>query len=89
MLLIVVAGVGLLCFAVMTLFRFLDYQERARWHALVERNLRNFNRSGRWTGDALRRGEEAAEREALLKRKYERAARYPWLPVAPDLPEPK
>lgn len=24
-----------------------------------------------------------------LARKYERAARYPWLPVAPDPPEPK
>lgn len=25
-----------------------------------------------------------AEREGQLRRKYERAARYPWLPVAPD-----
>jgi hypothetical protein len=24
-----------------------------------------------------------------LRRKYERAARYPWLPIAPDPPEPK
>jgi hypothetical protein len=29
-----------------------------------------------------------ADREASLKRKYERAARYPWLPVAPDPPYP-
>ena len=26
---------------------------------------------------------------AALRRKYERAARYPWLPVPPDPPEPK
>jgi hypothetical protein len=29
-----------------------------------------------------------AERFAALARKYERAARYPWLPVEPDPPEP-
>jgi hypothetical protein len=40
--------------------------------------------------------EEAAKRHArrtaaflLRKTKYERAARYPWLPVAPDPPEPR
>lgn len=27
--------------------------------------------------------------EVAMRRKYERAARYPWLPVAPDPPEPK
>jgi hypothetical protein len=26
---------------------------------------------------------------AALKAKYERAARYPWLPIAPDPPEPE
>jgi hypothetical protein len=30
----------------------------------------------------------AADRQALLSKKYERAARYPWLPVAPDPAEP-
>jgi hypothetical protein len=28
-------------------------------------------------------------RDYYLSRKYERAARYPWLPVAPDPPEPE
>lgn len=32
--------------------------------------------------------EQAREYWAALKRKYRRAARYPWLPVAPDPPEP-
>jgi hypothetical protein len=59
----------------------------------------------RWPGDhrppsspeELRKAEEVAhsswERKidyhANLRRKYERAARYPWLPVAPDPPEPE
>jgi hypothetical protein len=30
-----------------------------------------------------------ADYHAALSRKYQRLARYPWLPVAPDLPEPK
>jgi hypothetical protein len=29
-----------------------------------------------------------AEKYARLVRKYERAARYPWLPIEPDAPEP-
>jgi hypothetical protein len=40
-----------------------------------------------------RRERESAEARASyhagLKRKYEEAARYPWLPVDPDPPEPK
>jgi hypothetical protein len=28
------------------------------------------------------------EQAASIRRKYERAARYPWLPVSPDPPEP-
>jgi hypothetical protein len=30
----------------------------------------------------------AAAHEAELRRKYERAARYPWMPVGPDSPMP-
>jgi hypothetical protein len=32
---------------------------------------------------------DVADRSGELRRKYERAARYPWLPVAPDPPEPE
>jgi hypothetical protein len=39
-----------------------------------------------YDADSLRRRSEYHRR---LRRKYERAARYPWLPVAPDPPEPK
>jgi hypothetical protein len=31
---------------------------------------------------------DRADHHASLARKYERAARYPWLPVEPDQPEP-
>ena len=41
-------------------------------------------------GDPQRvaRGEQMAAYHRELKIKYERGARYPWLPVAPDPPEP-
>ena len=29
-----------------------------------------------------------ADYHGAMRRKYERAARYPWLPVEPDPPEP-
>jgi hypothetical protein len=32
---------------------------------------------------------DRAHHHASLARKYERAARYPWLPVEPDPPEPE
>ena len=32
---------------------------------------------------------DRADHHASLARKYERAARYPWLPVEPDPPEPE
>lgn len=47
-----------------------------------------------WTGPPLTE-EQASVRQrrfqeytAEMARKYERAARYPWLPVEPDTPEP-
>jgi len=76
------------------------FRSRAEEHAAVEQSLRwviatsGANspidispgpglRSKRYTARA------AAEHEAMLARKYFRAARYPWLPVAPDPPEPE
>jgi hypothetical protein len=42
-------------------------------------------------GDPQRvaRGEQMAAFHRRLRIKYERAARYPWLPVDPDPPEPE
>ncbi len=36
-----------------------------------------------------KRRPEIAEHYRRMAEKYERAARYPWLPVAPDPPEPE
>jgi hypothetical protein len=36
-----------------------------------------------------RKSREKARRYRAMAAGYERAARYPWLPVAPDLPEPR
>jgi hypothetical protein len=36
-----------------------------------------------------RKYKRIADHYLALRRKYERAARYPWLPVAPDPAEPK
>ena len=77
-----------------------DYRARAEHHAGVEETLRHIVasagadapvdispgpglRSRRFTARAV------AAHEAALRRKYERAARYPWLPVEPDLPGPQ
>ena len=38
---------------------------------------------------SLSRSPERAAYHASLRRKYEHAARYPWLPVEPDPPEPE
>jgi hypothetical protein len=37
----------------------------------------------------IRRSPRLAAYQADLRRKYEHAARYPWLPVEPDPPEPE
>jgi hypothetical protein len=77
-----------------------DYRARAEQHAGIEETLRHIIasdesdtpvdispgaglRSRRFTARAV------ADYEAALRRKYERAARYPWLRVEPDPLEPE
>jgi hypothetical protein len=36
--------------------------------------------------DSIKASQKQADYHGRLRRKYERAARYPWLPVAPDPP---
>jgi hypothetical protein len=77
-----------------------NYRARAEQHAGIEETLRRIVasdgadapvdispgpglRSRRFTARAV------AEHEAALLRKYERAARYPWLRVEPDPLEPE
>jgi hypothetical protein len=42
-----------------------------------------------WFRNQLEDAERRSDHYGALEAKYERAARYPWLPVAPDPPEPK
>lgn len=78
-LLIIVAIVGLICGGGETLRRrranFRQEAHDLRWAEYVE-----------WHGE---RRPNVAEYYNRLARKYEYAARYPWLPVAPDPPEPR
>jgi hypothetical protein len=55
------------------------YAARARKHENVAIRMRN--------GSA--RFKRQADHHESMAVKYERAARYPWLPVDPDPPEPK
>ncbi len=77
-----------------------EFLAEARRHADMEKMLRTISGvSGRDSlveispgpGVPWKRNTAGAEadQEAALKLKYEHAARYPWLPVAPDPPEPE
>jgi hypothetical protein len=76
------------------------YRELAERHAKIERacrknaNLLPLMKPSDWESLCgqmalgLSRSPERAVYHAGLRRKYERASRYPWLPVEPDPPEP-
>jgi hypothetical protein len=77
-----------------------EYAALAGRHAANERTFRAIAAAGpggallliaHGPGTRSRRTTPGAEadHEAALRLKYERAARYPWLPVAPDPPEPE
>jgi hypothetical protein len=76
-----------------------EYRAKAEDHAGIEQTLRAIiEKSGPNSpidispGDGIRSkrftAKVVAEFEAALSRKYERAARSPWLTVEPDPPEP-
>jgi hypothetical protein len=61
------------------------YRERAERHA----NIEHAHRELAALLPPLRSSAWLAAYHAELRRKYEHAARYPWLPVEPDTPEPE
>jgi len=75
----------------------LSYQAQAARHSALERSsrriasyaagLRNVGLEPRGDGGAAL-GRRAAY-HAAMRQKYERAARYPWLSIAPDPPPPE
>jgi hypothetical protein len=62
--------------------RHLALRQRAAYHEEIERLVTD-------TAPQLPANAAIRDRHARLKEKYWRAARYPWLPVRPDPPEPK
>ncbi len=61
------------------------------WKAEYEKdaNMRAMRAMSESTQRRAKKRETRAAYHAALSAKYERAARYPWLPVAPDPPEPE
>ena len=78
-------------FTAVMLRRSYEYRERALENADAEELSLSYADEGRGeNGDPQRvaRGEQMAAYHRALRIKYERARWYPWLPVAPDPPEP-
>ena len=83
-----VTVVGSVCWSAVMVVRRETYLEEASQHEVNEKVYRGelptcFN-IGTMTERLV-----VAEFHARLKQKYERAARYPWLFVAPDPPDPR
>jgi hypothetical protein len=81
----VTAGAVLVAAVALAHLRRLEFLRRAREHAEQERRFSDRTVKS-WEGFVRDAG--AAEYHARLRRKSERAARYPWLRVEPDPPEP-
>jgi hypothetical protein len=60
-----------------------EYRDRAGYYSQCE-----FDASGR-LAPGNPRDRAVVDHYHSLHEKYERAARYPWLPIAPDPPEPE
>jgi hypothetical protein len=61
--------------------RHLALRQRAAYHEEIEKLAK--------AAAQVRANAAIRDRHARLKEKYWRAARYPWLPVEPDPPEPE
>ena len=75
--------------------RHLALRQRAAYHEKIEKlataTVGEHALAARWPNAAAQVRANAAirDRHARLKEKYWRAARYPWLPVEADPPEPE
>jgi hypothetical protein len=93
---VAVVGVALGGFHLWRLSR--EYQRRAEQYAghfiwegdgNADLEARQRMSPAQWDAYILGRCEEILRWRAQMEAKYRRAARYPWLPVEPDPPEPK
>ena len=79
---VAVVGVFLTVARSVYLQRQLALRQRAAYHEKIERLVTDTSAAQVPVNAAIR------DRHARLKEKYWRAARYPWLPVGADPPEP-
>ena len=85
-LMIAVGIVALIVWGGMMSVRSYDYYRRAREYGTQERGWRRIASQG---GGDTKFASECTEYFTLLTAKYRRAMWRPWLPVAPDEPEPR
>jgi hypothetical protein len=91
-LMIAVAIIGLALALAVMLKRSGEFRALAEKQAYYEAGSLAYADDARGEGgdpQRVARGEQMAAYHRALKAKYERAARYPWLPVEPDPPEPE
>lgn len=71
--------------------RSLAYRRQADHHAwlVASRDYVVIDMGGMYDSKVGRLSKRGIAYHAAMARKYRRAARYPWLPVEPDPPEPK
>jgi hypothetical protein len=81
---VVVAVVAVGCAAV----AFLVEQRRERFARIAERHISVFLTPTTPFPDPERRSDIRLDWHSKMADKYLRATRYPWLPLAPDPPEP-
>jgi hypothetical protein len=68
---------------------FLTIAEQQADSEQISRSYADEARGGNGDKQRVARGEQMAAYHRALRLKYERAARYPWLPVGPDPPVPE
>jgi hypothetical protein len=93
---VAVAIVGVILYGELTRRRWAKLSAAYRSKAELARVIRDWSMG--WAEGPMQGDLGAGQRESLMRRiayqaklaeKYEHAARYPWLPVAPDPPEPE
>ena len=82
---VAVAAVALMSYGVVLWRRASEYRGRADSYGIRVIMVD----SGLSPDDLERKNRRLNEYYESMQRKYDRAARYPWLPVAPDPPEPE
>lgn len=86
-------AVAIIGVAVAIWLRHAQFEQRARYHRSIVAMIRVIRRDTAWGFDENGLTMEITTAEyswhVALQKKYERATRFPWLPIASDPPQPK